>query len=373
MSKIKILFVVPSLRLCNGVASFVMNYFRAIDKSKFQIDFLISSNTEYSVYFDEIKKYDSKIYCMNKINLKNGVKGIKNFFKEHGKDYDIIHCNVLNSGLFYLYYAKKYGIKTRILHSHVTKTSDVKFKEIINNCILKLSIRNATDFCACTEDAGKAIFKNRQFHIIYNALDLNRFAYNDNARSKLRKKYNISDDDVVIGNIGRFCNQKNQLRLLEVYNKFKIKNKYTKLFLIGNDGPLKDKINNFVEENNLKNDIIIAMSQSNIEDYYQMFDMFILPSVYEGLGIVLIVAQKSGLPCIVSNYVPFEANVTDYYYSVNLEDDDNVWINKIENVIKKDLKYLDRKNVKFSNNNYDISEAVKKLEEYYVFLYKRSK
>ena len=151
--KIRILYIVPSLRLCNGVASYAMNYFRNIDKNKFHIDFITGANEE-SVYYDEIKNAGSQIYYIPKMGIKNIIevrRKIKNFLKENATKYDIIHCHVLNMGAFYLYYAKKYGIKTRILHSHATKYADKFINNIRNTIFSVFSKKFANTYFACSK------------------------------------------------------------------------------------------------------------------------------------------------------------------------------------------------------------------------------
>ena len=158
MKKVKVLCVLPSLRICNGVASYAMNYYKNI--SNIDMDFVVANLDTKSDYFDEIKANGNKIYNLSKNASKNSfdyIYKIKKFFKENANKYDIIHCHVANAGAIFLYYAKKYGIKVRIIHSHATETSDNKIKQIRNNLILPLTIHNATNYFACSDKAGKFV------------------------------------------------------------------------------------------------------------------------------------------------------------------------------------------------------------------------
>lgn len=364
--KIRILYIVPSLRLCNGVASYAMNYFRNIDKEKVQIDFIIGID-ERSLYFDEIEKAGSKIFYIPKIGIKNyfkTIKKIKKFFKMNAQNYDIIHCHVLNMGAFYLHYAKKYGIKTRILHSHVTKTADTKLHEIRNKILLPIAMKNANYFFACSKDAGRQIFKTNNFDVINNAIDGTRFIYNNDTRELVRNKYGIEKNTFVIGNIGRLCNQKNQIFLIEVYNCIHDKLNNSKLMIVGN-GPLEKDLKARVKELSLSDNVIFVETTPDVQDLYQAFDVFVLPSVYEGLGIVLIEAQVSGLPCVVSDVVPNEAQISDSYKKLSLETSYEVWA---KNIIE--YKDIERKNNldELIKNNYDIKTEAKKLEKRYLEL-----
>lgn len=361
--KIKVLYIVPSLRLCNGVASYAMNYFRSIDKDKIQIDFIVGIN-EKSIYFDEIEKCGSKIFYIPKIGIKNSIKTIKRikeFFKENSKNYDIIHCHVLNMGAFYLHYAKKYGIKIRILHSHVTKTADSKIHEIRNKILLPHAIKNANYYCACSKDAGDEIFKNKDVYIIKNAINGTRFEYNQSVRDYLRNYYGIQKDTLVIGNVGRLCNQKNQKFLIKIFKEIKKKVQNSKLIIVGN-GPLEYELKNIVKENLLEKDVLFLEPMNNIEKIYQVFDVFALPSIYEGLGIVLLEAQISGLPCVVSDVIPEEAQISNLYKKISLNDTVEKWA---ENIINSKVNNRKTNLNGLIENNYEIETEAKKLLKYY--------
>lgn len=362
-NRIRVLYIVPSLRLCNGVASYAMNYFRNIDKSKIQIDFITGVNEE-SIYYDEIKKAGSKIYYIPKIGIKNILKvnkQIKLFFKENANKYDIIHCHVLNMGAFYLHYAKKYGIKVRILHSHVTKTADSTIHEIRNKILLPVAIKNANYLYSCSVDAGNKIFKNRKFRVINNAIDGERFEFNESARQKMRRRYNISDETFVIGNIGRLCNQKNQKFLINVYEKINIKKQNTKLIIVGN-GPLEKELKDYVDKVQLKDKVMFINATDEIEKIYQMFDVFVLPSIYEGLGIVLLEAQVSGLPCVASDVIPKEAQISNKYEKVSLKSTYEEWAEIILNSRHKDrISNIEE----LKAHNFDICIEANKLKKYY--------
>lgn len=368
--KIKILYIMPSLRVCNGVANYAMNYYRNIDKNKFQIDFIVGLN-ERSIYYDEIESNGGKIFYIPKINFKNirnVSEQINNFFKSN--KYDIIHCHVLNMGAFYMYYANKHDVNVRILHSHVTKSADTFINKIRNDFLLKIAIYNSNYLCACSKMAGEMIFGKKKFRIIYNAINIEKFKYNEISRKRIRKELNITEDEIIIGNVGRFCNQKNQLRLVEIFKKFISKNPKSKLIIIGN-GKLKNAIHYKCKKMNIDENVLIMDTKNNIEDYYQAFDAFVLPSKYEGLGIVLIEAQIAGLPCVVSNVIPKEAKITeDIYAEVNLKDTNLKWSEKIEEVLELPNNRIDNK---INVEKYKIIEASNELANWYNQIYTKEK
>lgn len=360
MKKIKILYVVPSLRLCNGVASYAMNYFRHIDKEKFQIDFLIGLN-ERSPYFDEIEQIGSKIFYIEQINIKNCIKQIKNidtFYKEHSEEYDIMHCHVLNSGLFHLKYAKKYGIKKRILHSHATQYADKKLNAIRNAVMAEIAKKYASDFASCSKLAGDFLFRNKKYFVINNAIDIDKFSYNSTIRDKLKKEEKILNDTKVIGNIGRFVPQKNQLFLIEILKLVVEKNENVKLLLIGS-GPLEEQLLSKIKKYNLENNVILKKNITNVNEYMQIMDIFVLPSLYEGFPVVGVEAQATGIKCLFSDTITAECKLMDETEFLSI-DNVEIWVKKcLENI------EIDRLKINENLKKYEISSQTKKLEEYY--------
>ena len=202
----KILVVLPNLRICNGVASYVMNYYRCFDKNEIKMDFIILNDIP-SAYYDEIKHNDNKIFVMpSPKKIFSYCRKIKEIYAQG--NYDIIHCNVVNSSIPYLYYASKMGIRHRILHSHATKSAEVKWKELRNNLLTPLALSKSNIYFSCSDMAGKYLFKDRSFKKINNALDLNIFLFDINVRKKLRNSMDI-EGKLVIGTVGRIAYQKN--------------------------------------------------------------------------------------------------------------------------------------------------------------------
>lgn len=372
--KIRILYILTNLEVCNGVTTYVVNYFKNMNLDKFSIDFLISNNS--IIDSKEIEKLlnerNSRKFCFEQIGIKNFIKAnkqIKDFFKNNAKNYDIVHCHMLNNGAFFLHYAKKYGIKCRILHSHVTQSADTKLKKIRNDLLVPIAIKNATHYFACSKDAGELIFKNKEYIIINNAIDSKKFQYSIDKRKKLRKEMKL-EENFVFGNIGRLCPQKNQLFLIDIFNNIRNRKKNSKLVIVG-DGPLKEKIQEKIEKMNLEKDVIILESREDVQDMYQIFDLFLFPTMYEGLGIVLIEAQLSGLRCFTSNVVPVEAQITQNYKTQDINDLPEKWA---QSVLKYCEEPYERKtqNEALIKHNYDIEKEVVKLEKIYEKILKES-
>lgn len=221
---------------------------------------------------------------------------------------------------------------------------------------------------ACSELAGRWLFGDKTFdqgkvYILNNAIDLSKFKYNEEVRKNKRKELEIDDDTFVIGHIGRFVQQKNHTFLIDVFNEVQKKKANAKLILVG-QGPLKDEIENKVKNLNLENKVVFLGQREDVDELYQAFDCFVLPSLYEGLGMVLIEAQASGLPCIASTEIPDIARVTEKLKFVRLDENIDYWKNSI-------LKLSDLKNRKedqlqdIQNRGYNIEKEVEKLEILY--------
>ena len=209
--------------------------------------------------------------------------------------------------------AKKAGIKVRIAHSHSTSNYREFMKTIIKNILRPFSKVYATDYFACSEKAGRWLFGNKTFNegkvtIIPNAIDIEKFKFDEIKRKEIRKNYNINDNDFVIGHVGRFVKQKNHKFLIKLFYEVKKERPYSKLLLIG-DGPLRSKIETMVNKLNLQDSVIFCGVQEHTEWYYNAMDCFVLPSLYEGLPVVGVEAQANGLPCFFSKNMTREVMI----------------------------------------------------------------
>lgn len=356
---IRVLNIIPTLNCCGGMENYVMNYYRYIDKTKIQFDFITHTNLEAS-FSDEIIKMGGKIYCLPEFKISNLIeiyRSLVKFFKNH-KEYKIIHCHMVNAGFLYLPIAMKYGVKVRIVHSHNTKYADKISHAIRNRLLVAIGMQFATHRIACTQKAGDFLFKKRKYEIVRNAIDCERFAYNESIRNKMRKRYGIKDQ-ILLGNIARFVPQKNHMFMVDLLrNLLCIDSRYMLCFV--GDGELLTQVKEATSD--IEDHVLFVGAQQNVEDYYNMFDFFILPSIYEGLGIVNIEAQCSGLPVIVSDAVPFDVKVTNLIDFLPLTI--NVWVNKIVEKNKKiDNRMAHLKSIELSG--YDVRHEAKSLMEMY--------
>jgi len=326
-----------------GVESVIMNYYRHLDHSKVQIDFICDEDST-RIPYDEIKKLGGRVFLVPKYqNLPKYLKALEKLFKEN--QYRIVHSNINTLSVFPLYAAKKAGVPIRISHSHSTSNPKEWKRNLIKNILRPFSKRYATDYFACSELAGRYLFGNKAFDqgkvkIIHNAIDIEKFKFDEVARKKLRKGFGIKDSTIVIGHVGRFVQQKNHTFLVDVFNEYYKKNPDSKLLLVGS-GPLEDEIKKKVERLGLKDSVLFLGQRDDINKLYSVMDVFCLPSLYEGLPVVGVEAQAAGLPTIFSNRISKEVIVSSYAKIVSIQDTgfyvEN--INKATRSIKKQRSY----------------------------------
>lgn len=349
-----------------GAETLIMNIYRMSYIQNIQFDFVIHTKDECD-YTEEILRLGGKIYNCPKFNGLNLIRYMKwwnEFFKQN--NYKIVHGHVRSTALIYLKIAKKLGVKT-IIHSHNT-SSGHGLKALVKT-VLQFPIRYIPDyFIACSKEAGiwlfgKKVCNKENFKILNNGVNLNAFDFSDEKRDSIRKKLNIRNDEILIGHVGRFHEQKNHKKIIEIFYELQRSNSNFKLILIGKGETKKDivkKINDF----NLMDRIFILENVSNVNEFMQAFDLFLFPSLYEGLGIVLIEAQCSNLPCLISTTIPekviINENVKKEYLSAsNLE-----WANDVLNLLnEKDNRKSKIETLK--NHGYDIVDTCKILCDVY--------
>ena len=360
---IRILHIVQKME-AGGTQAFLMNLYRNIDSNKIQFDFLVEYE-EKEFYDDEIISLGGKIYYTNfrkTLNVFKFKKTLSNILKEH-PEYRIVHIHATAIGKICTDTAKKCGVKTIIAHTH--NNSAVKDWKYYPKILLrKLYTSGPTDFFACSEDAGKYTFKNKKFTVIYNAIDINKFLFKQKVRKEFRKELNI-EDKFVIGNIGRLHKQKNQSFLIDVFNEIQKKKNSAILLIIGK-GPLKNELEEKVKNLGISSKVFFLENRKDIERIYQGMDVFVLPSLFEGLGIVAIEAQASGLPVIASTGVAEEANITDNIRNIDLNEPIDVWVEAICKAKVKNRRSIE--NI-VKNSKFNIKNNAKFLQEFYLKKY----
>lgn len=342
-----------------GVEVFLMNYYRHINKKNIQFDFI--NHCDSLCFSDEIESMGGKIY--NVENFKKNVFSyyfkMKKIIKEN--NYEIVHINLLScSNILPIIAAKRCKVKKIIVHSHNNGMPDSILKTILHFINKRIITNSANVFWACSDSAGKWMFGNKKYEIIKNGIDINKFIYNETDRLIIRRRLNISESKYVIGHIGRFEIQKNHEFIIDWFDKISKKYSETVLLLVGT-GSLFDDINNRVKKLGLEKKVFFVGVVNDPEKYYSAMDMFMLPSKFEGLGIVNVEAQANGLPCMVSDVVPKEVKLSKNFEFINLNDPEK-WITIFDNLKNKKInRNLNNEIIK----QYDINYLSKELEKKY--------
>lgn len=355
--------ILPALNFCGGIESYVMNYYRHVNKHELQFDFITHTNLECS-FEREITVAGGKIFKFPVFTIKNICKIlnlIDRFFLDHHREYLAIHCHMANAACFYFAIAKKYGMTRLILHSHNSASSGLFMHCIRNYFLLKIGNMLATDRLACTRLAGDFLFGVYKYKVIRNAIDIKKFQYNPSFRREIREKYGWNNK-IIIGHIGRMAPPKNQKFLLEIFKRLKDINNMYYLVMIG-QGEDEDEIRQRIEQLGLKYSVSILPPVYDVWRYYQAFDGFVFPSFYEGLGIVLVEAQCAGLPVFASSEkIPSDVNMSKNFHFISLNQTDIEWAKMIDTHINDD-RCLDIKNI--IDSGYDISREADNLKRYY--------
>ncbi|MDU5920529.1 MAG: glycosyltransferase family 1 protein [Clostridiales bacterium] len=343
-----------------GLETMLMNYYRNIDRDKVQFDFLTHRDERWD-YDDEIESLGGKIYHLPKLNpfSKSYLNDLDKFFKEH-KEYQIVHCHQDCLSGVVLKVAKKNGVKFTIAHAH-SASQDKNLKYLIK-VLAKKNIKKYSDkMFACGEEAGKWMFETDNFEVLNNAIDTDLYTYNKEKADKVKKEFSI-ENKFVVGHVGRFNYPKNHKFIIDVFNEVQKVKEDSVLMLVG-DGDLRAEIEQKVRDLGLSDKVIFTGVRSDVNDLMQGMDVFLFPSLYEGLGIVLIEAQAAGLKCIIADNIPKDGVLADDVTCISLTQSPVVWANEI--LKNQEYKRTDNKEI-IKKANYDIKNNAKKLEQFYI-------
>lgn len=350
-----------------GVENFIMNVYRNIDRTKIQFDFFVDHNLEKIAYENEIEELGGNIYreyYRRKELLKKGRKSVKTFFKEHPEIRGVhLHTNDINPMFKVLDVAAKINLPVRIVHSH---NSDYMRKLSIIDKMYELCERTklekiATNLLACSTKAGKWMFKDKNFEVIKNGIDINKYKFNKNKRAYMRENLNLQNK-FVVGHIGRMHYQKNPLFLIDIFNAIHKIEPNSILLYIG-DGVMKKEVNKRIKEYKLEKNVMHIGTVSDTQNYFQAMDCFVLPSKFEGLAIVAVEAQTNGLNTYISsNVISTELPNTSLLHPIDLSESPEKWAKKI--IECKNQERQD-KLLEIINDGYNIKMVVKKLEQLY--------
>lgn len=341
-----------------GIETMLMNYYRRIDRSRIQFDFLVHRDFR-ADYDDEIESLGGQIYHVPPMNPVSPAyrKALRDFFKVH--KYQIVHCHLNYMSGVVLAAAQRAGVSVRIAHAHNTNM-DPGWKQAVRRAMKHLIPMTATSMFACSKLAGEAIFGTRQFSIMANAIDASNFRYSEVRRIALRQAMGL-DESFTIMHVGRFAYQKNHSFLIDIFAEILKLEPDSKLVLVG-DGELRTALEEKAKKCLPDGTVLFLGMRSDIADLLQAADVFAFPSYFEGLPVTMIEAQAAGLPCVKSDTITNECIVTDLVTSLPITNP-ALWA---EEIMKK--RCLPRKNQmkEITASGYDIVAAAKKLERFYL-------
>lgn len=369
---VKVLYFVDRM-LRGGIQSLVIDWVSRFDKNKIHVDFLLLDDGKEYELEQTLKELGCTVYKLKGIWVKTPIDfikykyAVKNFFKEH-HDYKVVHMHSSSKNYMILKYAKEYGIPIRIAHSHnIDFQTKNPLKKLIGNLFKKPLIKYATDYFACSKIAGEWLFgkdivESDKFRVIHNAIDYDKFKYNESSRKETRKEFFVKNNEILFGNVGRFSNQKNHIFLLRIFNEiFKI-NSDVKLILVG-QGENESLIKNEIDNLGLKNNVIIAGFRNDVNKIMQGIDVLLMPSLHEGLPVVGIEAQAAGIPCFMSkDVITNEVKISESVHFISLSKDESFWA---KTILNSNLKRMDNKTC-LKSAGYFIEDVVDLLEKKYM-------
>lgn len=352
-------------KLCaGGVESVVFNYYRKLDHNKIQFDFYYDADSTVEPPKEFIQMGARFIKIPPYQKLPAYLSALRKNFEEN--DYPIIHSHINTLSVFPLYAAKKEHIPVRIAHNHATSGKGEPQKNFIKSLLRPLSKLYPTELCACSKHAGEWLYGDAEFHVVNNAIELENFSYNEQKRQEVRKELGL-ENKFVVGHVGRFCYAKNHKFLIDIFHEVHKLRPDAVLLLVGG-GELEASVHQKVQKLGLQDCIRFVGIQEDTSRFYQAMDAFVLPSRYEGLGVVLIEAQACSLPIVCSDEVPEEAKVLKSTKFLNLNAPPKVWAENILQVAKDGKRRNTSEELRKAG--FDIDTEAKKLEDFYLSLLK---
>ena len=342
-----------------GLSGVVMNCLRQMDISEFKIS-IVSGNIPENDLLDECKDKGIeyiRICGRNRLPIKYMYQ-----LKTVLKSYDIIHIHSNSAtAAIELIAAKLAGVKLRIVQNHTEKCN-----HYIASCFFKpIFSKLYTHGIACSQKAGDWLFNDKNYQILNNSIDTEKYRFNGESRKRIRHQYGIDNNCICIGHVGKIYQPKNHKFLIDIFKDYHDFIHNSKLLLVG-DGIMREEIEQYVEELGINDDVIFAGMKSNVNEYLSAFDMFAFPSLWEGMPLSVLEAQASGLPCFISNTIAKDMIVTDIVTMLPLDKGTRFWVEKLPKKIEKNReKYSDESILQLKANNYDSKVCANILKNLY--------
>lgn len=362
MKKARVLEIIGK-RPVGGVGTVMLNYQTYIDAEKIQMDYLIFGD-EAENFDEQVQALGSKVYmypALSGSQMGRTKAYLEEFFSVHASEYDVVHLHAPTIAFLTFPIVAKYGIKHRIVHSHATLYAESKIKAIRNKILWSMANGKITDRIGCSKAAGDFLFGKDEFTVLKNAIAYEDYLYDEALRVAVREREGVKDK-LVVGNVGRFSLQKNQTRLVEIFAKIKELHPNSVLWLVG-DGELRGEIEEKIAHYHLESDVKLFGMVKNTKELYQAMDVMVMPSLFEGLPMVGVEAQASGLPCVFADTITKEVDVVGCPY-LALAETDEVWAKaSIEAAGKKERRSYPGE---LDALGFNIKLEAKRLQELYL-------
>lgn len=349
-----------------GAETMCMNMYRHIDRTRVQFDFLVYYDIK-GEYDDEISRLGGQLYRIpHPKNLIAHISEARRFFHDH-KEYNIVHNHMQCNGAIICTEAKKAGVGTIIYHSHAgpidSYTNDSKsfVKLLVEKATNQVALRCSTDYFACGNRAATAVPSGYQTHILFNGINIQKYQYNKDKRDEVRAAYGCGEK-YIIGNVARLDSNKNQSFILDIIKVLREKNCKVELWLVG-DGEGRLQLEEKIERLRLEGHVKLFGVRPDVDRLLQAMDVYVFPSIAEGLPLACIEAQAAGLPCVFSDGFDPETVVTENCRILSLHQSTEDWAKAIMSF--KDFKRCDT-SFQIKAAGYDIRDTVKTMQEFYI-------
>ncbi|CDN32800.1 capsular polysaccharide biosynthesis protein [Mucinivorans hirudinis] len=353
-----------------GMGTMLMAYLRALNRQEVIFDFLVT--TENGFFDQEVRTLGGKVFCLT-ARRKNPIKHyreVDKFFDEH-PEYQIVHFHQCVSYWYNLQSAYRHGVKNRIIHNHgigIDLRTKFPYNIFTKYYAKKRICFLASDYITCADAKAKELFtkdivKKREYLIMPNAIDANKYRFNEQTRKTIRNKYDIKDSTLVVGHVGNYLYPKNHKFIVDIFSELiKIEDDCV-LMLVG-DGELRKEIENRISKLGISAKVLLMGAANNVNEFLQAMDVFLFPSIFEGLPLALIEAQTSGVKSIISDVIPLEVSVVqDCIETLPLTDGAQIWAEKIILSVKN--HHREDNYDKIVKGGFDIHDNALRLENYY--------
>ena len=368
----KILHVVSSLNINSGVMSVIMNYYRRINRSLLQFDFMYMEEMAED-HKKEIAALGGKVFYVPYPSFKpTDQKRLRQFFNQHKGEYSAVHCHPIWAAELVAREAKRSGIKHIIQHSHSTKFSDTKLSEMRNRLLMKFVGFFATDYIACSPEAaylfGKKRVDNGDVMILPNAINLELYTFDKELRRRIREEFGCKEDTILVGNVGRLCPQKNQTFVIDIFRQIHSIIPNSKFLIVG-EGALRSELEKKISDYSLNDIVLLTGKRTDVKAILSGLDVFLMPSFFEGAPVSAIEARTCGLPCILSDTITQSVKMDGVKFQ-SLDDSADVWAKETLDYYNSRVGYDRNDCSEIINHGFDISKTTEQLEEYYLNLSK---